>query len=288
MSEFKLINFLEDAVLNGLRFDMKARLVASYTGKRKYVFLDPKALEKLGTDGLEIGSLTEIKVEPDGTLSYKGKRVVIYIRDVKQYKDDQSLPKYHLAFCSTLDTMRQHNRWHRYVVANRDDGTFIVNFVGDQTTSKPLRLAVCQNCLAHIGWEGYYYSMARDAKQNLVSQFTLARFFEKYPKDLLSVIPTHTVETAPLNDYPEDWGMISETLKSKRGYKCEKCGHELKGALRKYLHVHHKNGNKADSGRENLEVLCIRCHAEAPMHSHMRSSRDYSEFINLGILPSQP
>jgi hypothetical protein len=279
MSHLNLVNFLEDPTLNGLRFDMGARLVQSFGPRTQLRLLDEEAIRRLGVEGIDIDDFSEIKVEHDGTLSYKGKRIVIYIRDVKHYKDNQSLPKYHFSYCRTLETMRQNKRWHRYVVANRDDGTFVVNFVGDKTSSKAMKLAVCQNCLEHIAWENFSYAMSSSTKQSIVRGFALSAFFEKYPKDLLSVVPTYTVDTAPLNDYSDDWGMISEGLKKKRGYCCAACGITLSGTKRKYLHVHHINGQKNNNSEDNLEILCIKCHAEQPMHAHMKGLKDYQEYV---------
>lgn len=279
MSHLNLVDFLEDPSLNGLRFEMKAPLLTSYGIKRQIRLLDEEAIRKLGREGIDIDDISEIKVEHDGTLSYKGKRIVVYIRDVKNYKDNQSLPKFHFSFCRTLDTMRQNKRWNRYVVANREDGAFIVNFVGGGITSQSLKLAVCQNCLNEIGWKGFKHGMVGGAKSQIVRSFTLAEFFEKYPKDLLSVVPTHTVDTAPINDYSDDWGMVSEGLKKKHGYVCKDCGIKLDGVNKQFLHVHHVDGQKNNNDESNLEVLCIYCHANSPMHGHMKDLGRYKEFV---------
>jgi len=280
MSHLKLINFFEDTGLNGLRFEMGARLVERFAERVKVRLLDEEAIRRLGVEGIDVDDFSDIKVEHDGTLSYKGKRIVVYIRDVKQYKDGQSLPKYHFSYCQTLEYMRQKNRWHRYVVANRDDGVFVVNFVGDRTVPKPLDLAVCQNCLSQIQWDGFDHSMDRQVKQEIVRSFLLTNFFDKFPKDLLSVIPTYTTDTAPLNDYSDDWGMISEKLKKDRGYTCEQCGRELQGSNKRFLHAHHKDGQKNNNAEANLEILCIQCHAEAPLHGHMKELHSYKEFVD--------
>ena len=51
--------------------------------------------------------------------------------------------------------------------------------------------------------------------------------------------------------------------------------------MSRYLHVHHKNGQKNECEEINLEALCIRCHAEEAMHSHMKSHPDYQEYARL-------
>ena len=117
MNAFRLVDFLDYPALNALRFEMKAALIRGYGGNRQIRLMDEDAVRRLGKEGIDVDDFSEIKIESDDTLSYKGKRVVVYTRDVKTYKDSQSLPKYHFAYCRTLDNMRQNNRWHR--VSNR-------------------------------------------------------------------------------------------------------------------------------------------------------------------------
>ena len=278
MSNFKLINFLESPEFNYLRFSMNAPLVASFA-ENKITLIDEDSVRRLGKEGIDI-DFSEIKVEHDGTLSFKGKRVIVYIRDINEVSKHQSLPKYHLTFCKTLDTMTQSKRFGRYVIANREDGVFIVNYVGQSNkTGIEKKLSICQNCLTCLSWENFNTSMASTLKKEKVNQFSLTAFFKLYPKDLISNLPTYTSDTAPLNDYSEDWGLISEKTKKERGYKCESCRLELNGTNKRFLHVHHIDGQKNNNLPTNLEILCTGCHAEEPMHSHMKNLASYSEFL---------
>lgn len=278
MIKLKLIDFLMDPSLNMLRFQMGAKLVLHNGGTRTVKLLDEEAIRRLGKEGIDV-DFGDVKVEPDKTLSFKGKRVVLYIRDIPIYKDKQSLPRFHISYCRTLEEMRRVNRWTRYVVATRDDGKFQVNLIDRSARPSIQQLNVCQNCLDLLAWEGFSYNNMRKADRAIVKgNFLLATFFVRYPKDLISVIPTYDAEVAPINDYPEDWGLISERIKKERGYQCASCGISLIGSDRQYLHVHHKNGQKNISNGSNLEVLCIRCHADEPMHSHMKGTAGWREF----------
>jgi hypothetical protein len=60
--------------------------------------------------------------------------------------------------------------------------------------------------------------------------------------------------------------------------------------LRKYLHTHHINGRKDDNRDDNLQALCIACHADLPAHEMIKSTPDYREFMRLtqGKLRKQP
>ena len=283
----KLLNFFSDPLFNSLRTEMKAPLVAAFA-PQQITLLDAHALRRLGTEGIDVEDFDEIRIEDDGTLSYRGKRVTVYIRDVSQIHGRAKMPRFHFAFCKTLQEMRKNNRWNKYVVANREDGIFIVNVVCGQVESQALPLSVCQNCLVNIGWKGFRWEWNKSTRGQSVADFRLADFFVEYPKDLISSVPRFTADVAPINDYSLDWAEVSERVKADRRYRCEGCGRELTGALKKYLHVHHADGQKFNNAPENLVVLCIRCHAEMPFHSHMKHLEAHSEFLKLFGAPSIP
>jgi hypothetical protein len=286
MTTYKLINFLEDTQFNSLRYSMGARLV-DRVGISKISLLDEAAVRRLGKEGIDINDFSEIKREKDGTLSYKNKRVLVYIRDIKDFKDHrsrrgdkekQSLPKFHLGFCTTLESMTNANRFGRYVVYNGEEANFTVNYIGPPTRTITAKLDVCKNCLTLLKWNNYNPQSSAAFKTNIVNEFQIKDFFEKYPKDLISILPKYTVDTAPLNDYSDDWGMISEKIKQDRGYQCESCKRRFEGSERQYLHGHHADGQKNNNDPKNIEILCLGCHAEEPMHSHMKNSFQYKEF----------
>ncbi|WP_081075536.1 HNH endonuclease [Burkholderia stagnalis] len=273
----KLPDFLTWSTLNGLRQKMHAPLVERFGAKLEVTEIELPVIERLQGEGIDV-TADQIQVLNDGTLTYKGYRVLVYIRDVPAMGNRNDMPKYHLAHCRTLETMYRNKRSGRYVVANSDSGLFQVNVMDGGVRSQHVRLSVCQNCLAHISWKGFDMQMARPNRLSIVGQFTLTEFFAKYPRDLMSVTPRHSSDTAPINTYTKDWDEVSTRTRSQRGYRCEKCSTVLAGAESKYLHVHHRNGQKHDNSDGNLEVLCIGCHADEPLHTHMKGLPEYREF----------
>jgi 5-methylcytosine-specific restriction endonuclease McrA len=277
----RLPDFLVDSRFNVLRRDMGAPLADTFRVQELHTpIVLPPLEDRLAGDGVDV-SAEDIVALKDGTLSYKNHRVLVYIRDVSDYGGRGDLPKFHVAHCRTLENMKMNNRWSRYVVANRDDGLFSLNIASQAGRAKMVGLAVCQNCLGTLGWEGFSRQTTAAEKTNRVKNFRLKDFFTKYPRDLLAVVPDHSSDSAPLNAYPSNWLAVSVLQKQRSNFQCVECQRILLGVDSRFLHVHHLNGQKNDCSESNLAVLCIRCHARSPMHSHMRALPEYEEFNRL-------
>jgi len=283
----KLPSFLKDPALNELRTRMGGAELGTLELKRRDGGLTVAELEVLITGGIDIRSLDEIRVLTDGTLAYKDRRIVIYIRDISDYGGDrtgiENLPKFHVSNCKKLREMRSQKRFGRYVVAARDDGQFQINVIGGSSTRSALRsLRVCQYCLSELRYQSFSRELPRQRRIRIVSEFTLRRFFELWPRDLIDPMGLESETTAPLNDYTGDFGEHAATVKTQAGHRCQECGIFL-GSVdhRKFLHAHHLNGVKYDNSLENLVALCIRCHANQPGHSHLKSSADFWNFCSL-------
>src|SRR5262249_9162484 len=152
--------------------------------------------------GIDV-SFEEITRLEDGTLGYKDSRVLVYIRDVALYGGQFELSKFHVAYCRTLERMGEGNRFERYVVATRDDGNFKINKIssGRRRSSSWEKLDICQNCLDELGFDNFSYSLPRGNRKRIVNDFTIARFFDVYPKSFHVRRPQYDYITAPLNDY---------------------------------------------------------------------------------------
>jgi 5-methylcytosine-specific restriction endonuclease McrA len=234
-------------------------------------------IRRLTKEGLEVEEADVIPL-PDGTLSYRDRRVLLYIRDVSQYGGNDSDPKFHVSNCTTLRQMREHLRFGRFVIASRDDGLFHLHYINSGLREdKPLD--VCQNCLDYLKYKGFQLSMTGRARRAAVHAFRIPDFFAAYPKTLHHYIPTYTDRTAPTNDYSPDFSVISRAYRLKRNWTCETCRIPLsKGAMQRHLHVHHINGAKNENNEENLKAVCVHCHALEPRHSHITAMRQYREF----------
>lgn len=287
----KLPDFSTDTQLNTLR-ELVGAPLRSFIPTSSSTTLTVQEIEILAREGLEI-PLQDVSVFEDGTLVYKGRRVVLYIRDVKQYRrtDTDNLPRFHVSNCDKLQEMRANNRFERYVVATRDAGLFQINLKRYNATAfeksdEPLR--VCQFCLTKLDWEGFRQTRGdRIRKREAVSEFRLGRFFEIYPRNAISHEPKHDAIDAPLNDYTSDFKEIADRIKISRGFKCDDCGRDLT-KYRRFLHAHHKNGLQYDNSETNISLLCVLHHAEQYNHGQVKHTTDYKEFVRLiasGTIP---
>jgi hypothetical protein len=277
----KLPDFELDAELNALRAAMGAAL-RDYVSAPSSNVLTVEEIERLAGEGIEI-PLDEVRVLNDGTHVYKGRRVIVYIRDVAEYGSRISMPKYHLAMCDTLNKMIEEGRYKkRYVVATREDGKFSIQRIrGEVKIRSDESLDVCQRCLDELFYKSFSLQMPSSQRARIVQNFSLKGFFEEYGKSCVWAVPRFDAVHAPTNIYSTQFYRIAKTLKEKRGYRCEEvvCRIELsKPADRRFLHAHHVDSDKSDNHPTNIRLLCIRCHAEQFQHSHLRDNPDYAIF----------
>jgi len=234
--------------------------------------------------GIDLRNISEIVTLSDQTLAYKGRRVLVYIRD--QFLKEDGSPKgyrFHLAECSTLQQMRKNNRAGRYVATNRRDGMFIVNEFSSkhqlENSEVEREIRVCMNCLRTLDWKRY---QGQPQKRNSIwNEFRIEHFFEEF-RNQVSPLPATNEYNAPLNVYPPHWGEISSKYKTRVDWTCERCRVYLSQEnFREYLHVHHKDGLKSNGRPQNLQALCVECHSQEPHHEQLTQSSDYAQFRSL-------
>lgn len=230
-------------------------------------------------DVLEV-PLQEIEISNDGSFKYRGFKVILYIRDQMGYYTQNNGYRYHLSDCKTLEDMRNHKRYDKYVVSTRNDGRFLVNILDHGILlhkNIECELFVCKNCLRRLNYKRYNDKSGRE-RDAIWNSFTISDYFNKY-SSMITHIPSHNEITAPINQYDVDQRRISDERRQYKNWKCEKCGIQL-NIDKEFLHVHHINGQKNDNDDSNLKVLCIKCHAEEPDHNHIKNLPEYMRFIN--------
>lgn len=267
--------------LNKLRDFMGADLIDLSTVTWQSINTN-ELLERLNSlEGILV-NVEEIIFCKDGTFEYENQKVLVYIRDQRMDpRYGQGEYKFHICNCSTIETYISNKRFDRYVVSTRTDGKFLVNVVNSVSNEYVEKgvireLKVCKNCLMRLSYK-HYFSHKNDTQ--IYSSFNLKEFFELYKKKF-TTIPKYTDATAPPNLYDSGATLLNDKIKTYYNWECQNCGINLINH-KKYLNIHHINGIKSDNRPENLECLCIKCHAEEPQHLHLKSSSEFYEFIKL-------
>ena len=221
--------------------------------------------------GIAIG-VDEIEFN-DKILTYEGRQVLLYIPDQgRNFENILINPekgrRFHVADCKTLKSMREQNRFDRYVVTNNLSGLFDITGIGIDGKEREgkAELKVCQNCLRLLNYKGF----ATHRNMAIFKNFNLEEFFEDYS----TYFRFHPKYEKPYGSaYVEDWEKISRQYREANHYRCESCGIDLSHHKR-LLTTHHINGVKSDNDENNLKALCVDCHRKQPYHSHLFISRE--------------
>lgn len=273
----KLPDFYKNAQLNQLKMKMEIKADV-YGNLSKVTAFDTIKLQLSSVEGVEIDDLNQVLTYSDKSLViYNEKsnayhRVILYIRDVYSYGNGYGLPKFHVANCKTLIQMRQQGRSHRYVTSQNETGIFrIHHIINNYPNPRDERLDICQNCLEALNYNYFSIKMPEIQKREIITNFSITEFFEIYPKSFFEnpeKLPSYL--TAPLNVYPNNWDNIAKQYKQEKGWQCEQCGINLSND-RSFLHVHHLDGQINNNDESNFKVLCYYCHANQPLHGHMKN-----------------
>lgn len=213
--------------------------------------------------GAELERLSGEWASKDPLVDENGNPFVLFISDFSTGQTWGGLPKFHFTWCSTLESMSHNGRFKRYIKKNDIENN---NFKGKDSNDrdKVARLDACLNCKSHLA--GIYPGV--DLFYNRTNM-DIVRMFEMFGpqkmKDPNQVKP-YSVQ------YPQHWREISQRLREQVNWQCQnpECNNPNCIDRKGYLDVHHKNGVKSDTSRENLEVLCKNCHANQFGHAHYR------------------
>lgn len=186
----------------------------------------------------------------------QSRKVVLYIREPRNFQIFGNLPKYHILHCSTLKDMQKKGDYHKYYATRRMDGMFPVK-LSDKDPLELCKLTLCFNCLKRLK-ENYNWNVFPADPE----KFPLEDWFE------------------PFFDYSSrDWQKRSLTCRERANWTCQQCSINLKDD-RHFLHAHHKYGTRFDDP-DDLMALCISCHAEQPKDGHrlLKYYPEYDRFI---------
>lgn len=114
----------------------------------------------------------------DKGIIYKGRRVILYIRNQVQNFSKGGEYKFHIAGCSTLRNILARGLYEKYVVAENTSGVFKVNYIYDgDFAATETELHVCKHCLRTLNWQGFKKASAAQ-KNKIYKNFSIAEFFD--------------------------------------------------------------------------------------------------------------
>lgn len=151
----------------------------------------------------------------------------------------EDLPRYHVCQCRTRDA---------YSGFSYSSSMPVEIFCKDQgkTLEELQQLKLCYNCITASQY-GIYSFLAK------------GKPWYEYVLDYAKSDNEIAKKTKP-NGYVVMWKQISEAVRHRTGFKCERCSLDLNND-KFFLEVHHKDFNKKNNVVENLEALCVLCHA---------------------------
>lgn len=154
------------------------------------------------------------------------------------------IPKFHITNCQTVLDQRANGRFDgRYFWHNSNTVT-----IEDRTNGQvheDINLSLCGYCRNQSSIRDYsdtegFFSLLDQQEQEDLNQEVEVDIF----------------------GYTLDWQQLSREYRKEKEYTCESCGIRVdEPSDRRFIHVHHKSGNKLNNRRNNLECVCVLCHA---------------------------
>lgn len=250
--------------------------------------LPPSEREKLGSsEGLlmtkEVMAGLEV-AQPEGAMLYRGRPVLVYIRDqmLRRNKYERGwYNPFHICYCHSLREAKEEHRYeNRYVLTYDTSGDFLVNLsvrednfgtvyteTKEQHTYRKLK--VCQTCLYELNWKGFrkyagpgikwFEGGDKRKRLQMVENFSISEFLQSVRKSQFQPMQLEGISASggtAIKKYSLTAEM-KQQIKNSVNNICECCGETFTA---RQLEIHHRNHNEGDNRRENLLVICKKCH----------------------------
>lgn len=186
-----------------------------------------------------------------------------YIFQPKYRVNDFGFPKFHLFKCKTIETFLQKKIFDQYYLYSTANVNDIIERNTDEVF-KDVSLCLCENCRRILRM------MQQEEFENTEDFYNVMGGGNTMEGDL----------EVDLFGYVREWRRISAFYRKKKNYTCEKCGIRLDGINKRFLEVHHIDGDKLHNSENNLKCLCIECHSNVD-EFHKRNYESRANQIRL-------
>jgi hypothetical protein len=218
--------------------------------------LDEMGFEHIASNGVRIMKRDLTQEANKGNIKFKEDGVYL-TSDGKEYKGYMYLkfpdlsvypiPSFHITECKTVIQQKGANRFDdRYFWSNSNDVTIKDRSTG--TVHENVKLKLCGNCKG----------------LSKVKYANTEGFFETLGTIVDDINTKYEVDISGYTLRPINWYQVSRVYRETKNYTCEhpQCGITITEALdKRFIHVHHKDGNKLNNHVSNFECLCVLCHA---------------------------
>jgi hypothetical protein len=192
--------------------------------------------------------------EAKGNITFKNDGIYLKINgdDQKGYMyiktadiDQYGFPKFHTSNCQVITTQKNQNRFQNHYFWSNSNKVDIKQR-GSTVIHKDVNLQLCGYC--------------RNAA-NINNYSDTNGFFNLLDIQTPTTNRNRDVEL-DIYGYTKDWQFISKLYRTKMNFTCENCSIKINDNYdKRFLEVHHKNGDKLNNSDSNIECLCVLCHS---------------------------
>ena len=223
-----------------------------YNFEKLNVFLDKKKFPTVKKGNkIEVVRVDLTKSQGEGKIDFRDDGIYflhknqwqkgyMYIKDADVAKYD--LPKFHIHECQTIISQKKAGWFHGYYFWSNERNVDVKQRKSSKIYEQ-VALDLCNYC--------------RNISQEKIDYSTTEGFYDLL--DIQDEVEDYSDVEIDIFGYTKDWSQISKKFRQENGFICNVCKNDLSEDKR-FLEVHHVNGEKKDNKRNNLECRCIYCH----------------------------